>query len=184
MYYLLPNIVSVPFYLLSINANQYSLKSVSKEIHNGKEAVYVPIETRRELYKSVSAANLKFKGKLGESESTNTYWYQPPPIEGPNSATLSAEMNLLNSQQQRLLLEKYNTIDYCDERDRYQKAVDSMPNDQYFKHTEKNKQLKAYEHQSHAFKTPQPKRRPIKKFRKLPKNKMVLSDIAQLPIDD
>jgi hypothetical protein len=144
----------------------------------------VPLEKRRELYKSVSEAHIKFPEESQEFETSNQHWFKPGLNEDLVAPGIISELLFSKANQKNMFLETYNTIDYVDERNRYGETIKNAPKDQYQKHTEYNKQMKEDEQTSHALKPPKSAKKYFRFARSLPRTKMSLDDMAQLPLEE
>lgn len=111
------------------------------------------------MYRSMSQSCIKFMEPEQEMRSTTNTFFVTPPKEDVNSASLYAELNIANNNRPRLFLDNYKSIDYEDDRARYHSTIYKAPKDQYKNQMLHNKLMKAYEHQSHTLKTPQPSRK-------------------------
>jgi hypothetical protein len=87
--------------------------------------------------------------------TTNTFFTSPLP-EDMNTASLYAELNLANNNRPRMFNEHLKSIDYEDERARYNSTIYNTPKDQYKNQNKHNKLMKAYQNQSHSMKSFQP----------------------------
>jgi hypothetical protein len=111
---------------------------------------------------------------------TNTFFTSPPP-EDMNTASLYAELNLANNNRPKMFNEHFKYIDYEDEKARYHSTIYNTPKDQYKNQNMHNKLMRADQNQSHSMKTFQPVRKLSQRVAKLPRSKMNIKDILNVP---
>jgi len=138
---------------------------------------YISPEKRREVYQTLQQSCIKFNEPNEPMQTSQQYWHHPPQLEKVNSASVIAEVNALNSNKQRVLIEKYKGNDYAQELKRQHDIAHNTPNTQYQQNMKHAKNMKLYEQATHSMKTLQPAKKTMR-FKKL--KRMSLQEMADL----